>query len=80
MLLGQAGLLPYLKNLDSGMTEIDFWSYASGLADLPGSEEAILKSDLVKEVFGRPRGGKANDSLKPETEGKGRLDVLTPTA
>jgi hypothetical protein len=55
-LLGQAGLLLSLNlSLDSGMTELDFWSYASGLAELPGSEEVILKSPLAKEVFCKPR-------------------------
>lgn len=33
------------------MAEIDFWSYASGLAEFPGSEQTIFKSGLVKEVF-----------------------------
>ena len=32
------------------MTEIDFWSYASGLAE---SEQITLKSDLVKELYCR---------------------------
>jgi len=28
-------------SLDSGIAEINFWSYSSGLADLPGSQEVL---------------------------------------
>jgi len=50
------------------MTELDFWSYASGLVDLPGSEEVILKSPLAKEVFRKARGeSKGDDSPNDES-------------
>jgi len=33
------------------MAELDFWSYASGLADLPGSQEVLnLKSPNGRKV------------------------------
>jgi len=50
------------------MTELDFWSYASGLVDLPGSEEVILKSPLAKEMFCKPRGERKGD-VSPSSEG-----------
>ena len=40
-LLGQAGLLPELNiglGIGFGSTEIDFWSYASGLSDVLGED------------------------------------------
>jgi len=44
-LLEQAGLLPELNmglGIRFGLTEIDFWSYASGLGQVLGPDEKAL--------------------------------------
>ncbi len=51
-LLGQAGMLPELNvelGIGFGSTEIDFWSYASGLVDTVGSKE-VLKTRKLDEA------------------------------
>ncbi len=51
-LLGQAGMLPELNvelGIGFGSTEIDFWSYASGLVDTVGSKE-VLKTQKLDEA------------------------------
>ena len=48
-LLGQAGMLPELNvelGIGFGSTEIDFWSYASGLVDTVGSKEVLKTGKL----------------------------------
>lgn len=57
-------------NIDSGISEIDFWSYANGLRDFPGSED-ILKSPLLKQVFqphqnGDDEGGSRRTPFPPQ--------------
>lgn len=47
-------------SIDSGISEIEFWSYANGLRDFPGSEH-ILRSPLLKQVF-QLDGNEKNDS------------------
>jgi hypothetical protein len=51
-LLGQAGLLPELNfglGIGFGSTEIDFWSYASGLGDALGGDALRTKAPVLGE-------------------------------
>lgn len=57
-------------NIDSGISEIDFWSYAKGLRDFPGSED-ILKSPPLKQTFqphknGDDEGGSRRTPFPPQ--------------
>ncbi|KAF8168093.1 hypothetical protein B0H34DRAFT_45161 [Crassisporium funariophilum] len=57
-LLGQAGLLPELNvglGIGFGSTEIDFWSYASGLGNVSGIDK-MLDMKVAHAVAGEPNG------------------------
>jgi len=65
MLLGRAGLLPELNlglGIGFGSTEIDFWSYASGLGNVLRDDALRTKAPVLGEKTLSVVGGQLKSS------------------